>query len=366
MRRKIRLFGLLVVLVIIAVPLTGFWVAGYLHRPLPMNEPVTVIVDPGVTYSGMLHTMKERGLLGRGINEPLRWGAARLYALFTGVDAHMFVGEYRLTPGDGLITLLDKVDRGDVLQHTVTLVDGWTFKEWRSRLDGLADLKHATQGLSGQQIMARLGMPDHKPEGWFAPNTYFYTRGTSDLDVMRRALDRQRRILDDAWSERDNGLPYDSSYQALIMASIVEKETAVPNERGTIAGVFINRLRRGMRLQTDPTVIYGLGERYDGNLHRSDLRRRTPYNTYLISGLPPTPIAMPGKEAIQAALHPSDTEALYFVARGDGSHVFSNSLAAHQKAVRKYQLKRRSDYRSTPRPLSQPETPARVDAEAAQ
>lgn len=148
MRRKIRLFGLLVVLVIITIPLAGFWVGGYLHRPLPMNKPMVVTVDPGVTYSGMLHTMKERGLLGRGINVPLRRAAARLYAAFTGVDEHMFVGEYRLTPGDGLITLLEKIDRGAVLQHSVTLVDGWTFKEWRLRLDGLDKLKHTTHGLS--------------------------------------------------------------------------------------------------------------------------------------------------------------------------------------------------------------------------
>ncbi len=354
MRRGIRLFGLLVVLVLFLAVAAGYGVKRCLHRPLPLQQPQLVIVEAGDSYASVMHSLQQRGLLGTSPKAGLRRVAARLYAAFTGVDQHMFVGEYQLQPGDSLASLLGKIDRGEVVQHSVTLVDGWTFREWRQRLDGLKDLKHDSNGLDGKQIMARLGMPDYQPEGWFAPNTYFYTRGTSDLEVMRRALENQRKILDAAWADRDKDLPYDGPYQALIMASIVEKETAQPNEREEIAGVFVNRLRRGMRLQTDPTVIYGLGDSYTGNLRRSDLQRTTPYNTYRIVGLPPTPIAMPGKAAIEAAVHPSNTEDLYFVARGDGSHVFSKTFAAHRKAVREYQLHRRADYRSSPEPASPP------------
>lgn len=353
MRRKFRLLGLLAILAMVAVPLAGIGVDGYLSRPLPVNKPVVVDVDQGVSYSGMIAGLRQRGLLGSGLAVPMRRLAARLYALVTGVDQHMSVGEYQLSPGDSLATLLGRIDRGQVLQHSVTLVDGWTFKQWRRVLDGLKELKHDSRGLSGQQIMQRLGMPGMKPEGWFAPNTYFYTRGTSDLEVMARALKRQRGILDSAWQGRADNLPYSKPYQALIMASIIEKETAEPKERGMIAGVFINRLRKGMRLQTDPTVIYGMGDRYHGKLHRSDLMRPGPYNTYLNTGLPPTPIAMPGKPAILAALHPDNTQALYFVARGDGTHVFSRTLAEQRKAIRKYQLNRSADYRSSPEPAGE-------------
>ncbi|MDX1803841.1 MAG: endolytic transglycosylase MltG [Alcanivorax sp.] len=227
-------------------------------------------------------------------------------------------------------------------------MDGWTFDEWRKQLDAMDTLKHALKGLSDDAVMARLGHKGQHPEGWFAPDTYFYTRGTSDLTLLERAMARQQDILNQAWAERDQNLPYSGPYQALIMASIVEKETGVPSERAEIAGVFVNRLRKGMRLQTDPTVIYGMGDRYHGNIRRSDLHTPTPYNTYVIPGLPPTPIAMPGREAIMAAVHPADTEALYFVARGDGSHYFSKTLAEHRKAVRDFQLRRRQGYRSAP------------------
>ncbi|ASK34357.1 endolytic transglycosylase MltG [Alloalcanivorax mobilis] len=348
MRRKIRIFGLLLVLAIIAIPAAGFWLGGYLHRPLLLEQPTVVEVPRGASYTGMIRGLQNDGLLGEGNEARLRRLAARLYSSFTDVAGRMYVGEYQLQPGDSLLTLLEKIERGDVLQRSVTLVEGWSFKEWRTRLAGLDGLKHTIEGLSGREIMARLDLPDNEPEGWFAPETYFYTRGTSDLEILRRALERQRRALDEIWLGRDDDLPYQSPYQALVMASIIEKETAVPSERGEIAGVFVNRLRKGMRLQTDPTVIYGMGERYQGNIRRSDLLRPTPYNTYVIVGLPPTPIAMPSRESIFAALHPAATEAVYFVARGDGSHHFSSTLAEHRRAVREYQLQRRADYRSRP------------------
>ncbi|HBP74304.1 MAG TPA: endolytic transglycosylase MltG [Alcanivorax sp.] len=350
MRRKIRMFGLLLLLLLVGIPLAGFWVSGYLHRPLPLEEPVLVEVAPGSSFNGLLAGMRADGLLGEPPEARLRRWSARLYSAFTGVDARLHVGEYQLNPGDSLLTLLEKIDRGDVLQRSVTLVEGWNFREWRARLAGLEGIEHTLVDLDGAAVMARLGRPGAHPEGWFAPETYFYTRGTRDVDLLRRALERQQRILDQAWAARDEDLPYDTPYEALIMASIVEKETAVPAERGRIAGVFINRLRKGMRLQTDPTVIYGMGTDYDGNIRRSDLRRKTPYNTYAISGLPPTPIAMPSRESILAAVSPEPTEDLFFVARGDGSHKFSRTLAEHQRAVREYQLKRRENYRSSPEP----------------
>ena len=205
--------------------------------------------------------------------------------------------------------------------------------------------------------MQRLGLDGQHPEGRFFPDTYRYVRGMSDSDLLRQAHEKLTRVLDEEWQQRAEGLPYREPYQALIMASLVEKETGAAHERGEIAGVFIRRLRLGMLLQTDPTVIYGLGERYTGNLTRAHLREPTPYNTYTNPGLPPTPIAMVGREAIRAALNPRAGDSLYFVARGDGTHVFSRSLDEHNRAVREYQLKRRADYRSSPAAAPQGNTP---------
>ena len=202
--------------------------------------------------------------------------------------------------------------------------------------------------------MARIGHPKAYPEGRFFPDTYKYVRGMSDVELLQQAYARLEEVLASEWSERAASAPYSEPYQALIMASLVEKETGVPQERGEIAGVFVRRLKTGMLLQTDPTVIYGMGERYNGKLTRADLREPTAYNTYVIAGMPPTPIAMVGREAIHAALNPVPGSSLYFVARGDGSHVFSDDLDAHNNAVREYQLKRRADYRSSPAPAAAP------------
>lgn len=302
----------------------------------------------GAQYIRLVHATGSWQVFGDGYPAEFRRLGARLYSSLTDMDGRMHVGEYRLQPGDSLLSLLEKMDRGEVIQRSLTLVEGWNFRELRVRLAAQDTLTHTLDSLTDDQIMEKLGRPGQHPEGWFAPETYFYTRGTSDLTLLRRALERQEALLEEAWSQRDDDLPIDSPYEALILASIIEKETGVPDERPEIAGVFTNRLRKGMRLQTDPTVIYGMGEAYDGNIRRSDLRRPTPYNTYTISGLPPTPIAMPGQEAILAAVQPAQTESLYFVARGDGSHYFSKTLAQHQKAVRDYQLRRREGYRSSP------------------
>ncbi|NQD79460.1 endolytic transglycosylase MltG, partial [Pseudomonas sp. CrR14] len=233
------------------------------------------------------------------------------------------------------------------------LVEGWSFRQVRAALARQDKLELTLSKLSDDEIMAKLGQPGLNPEGRFFPDTYRYVRGMSDLDLLKQAHKRLQVVLDEEWANRSESLPYKNPYEALIMASMIEKETGVPEERGEIAGVFVRRLAIGMRLQTDPTVIFGLGERYQGRITRAHLREPTPYNTYTIDGMPPTPIALVGREAIHAALHPVAGKALYFVARGDGSHVFSETLDAHNRAVREYQLKRRADYRSSPAPTSQ-------------
>lgn len=258
--------------------------------------------------------------------------------------------------------LFDAWRRADVVQYNLTLVEGWTFRQVRSAVAKHEKIKHTLDGLSDSEVMEKLGHTGVFPEGRFFPDTYRFVRGMSDVELLQQAYMRLDEVLAKEWAERTTDLPYRDPYQALIMASLVEKETGIPQERGQIAGVFVRRLRLGMMLQTDPTVIYGMGERYNGKITRADLREPTPYNTYTITGLPPTPIAMVGREAIHAALNPSNGTSLYFVARGDGSHVFSDDLDDHNSAVREFQLKRRADYRSSPAPQQEAQ-PAAEDAQ---
>ena len=262
-------------------------------------------------------------------------------ARIAGKSATLKAGSYTLTASLTPWELLQKLSKGDVTQNAVIFIEGWNFRQVREALNRESDLRHETQNLSGEEIMAKLGFPDQHPEGRFFPDTYFYTSGMSDLAILRRAHKLMQTHLETVWRERAPNLPYASREEALIMASIIEKETGQAVERPTIAGVFVNRLRMGMLLQTDPTVIYGLGESFDGNLRRRDLLADTPYNTYTRAGLPPTPIAMPSLGALHAALHPADTRALYFVARGKGLHQFSNTLAEHNQAVNRYQRNQR-------------------------
>ncbi len=238
------------------------------------------------------------------------------------------------------LQLLQQMVDGEVIQHTLTLVEGWSFKQVMVALRAHHAIRATLQGLTAAEIMSRLGYAGQHPEGRFFPDTYHFPKATSDIEFLRRAYSAMAERLEQEWVAREPDLPLKSAYEALILASIIEKESAVSAERAEIAGVFIRRLNKGMRLQTDPTVIYGMGEAYDGNIRRRDLRHDTPYNTYTRKGLPPTPIAMPGGEAIHAALHPASAESLYFVARGDGTHYFSATLEEHNRAVRKYQLKR--------------------------
>ncbi|NOZ54952.1 MAG: endolytic transglycosylase MltG [Gammaproteobacteria bacterium] len=260
---------------------------------------------------------------------------------YKGTANNIKIGEYLFTPGTTTEQLLKKIVDGNTIQYSATIVEGLTFREMMVALAQNEALVHTLKGLKPAQIMAQLGYANEHPEGRFLPDTYHFPKGTTDVAFLSRAYDAMKIALATQWQQRDVGLPLKTPYEALILASIIEKETAVPSERGAIAGVFVRRLQKKMRLQTDPTVIYGLGEKFDGNLRRRDLRADNPYNTYRRHGLPPTPIAMPGVEAIQAALHPLDGDALYFVARGNGSHQFSATLKEHNNAVIKYQLKGR-------------------------
>lgn len=266
----------------------------------------------------------------------LAW-LARLNRAETGIKA----GSYSVKQGVTPLQLLGKLTRGEVTQGELTLVEGWSFRQWRQRMDKHPDLRHETTGLSEAQIAERLGQNTAQLDGWLFPDTYLFDKQSSDLDLLARALRAMQRKLDSEWGQRDQGLPYKTPHEALVMASIIEKETGQAADRAMVAAVFVNRLRKGMLLQTDPTVIYGLGENFDGNLRKRDLQADTPYNTYTRSGLPPTPIAMPGLASLQAALHPAASDVLYFVARGDGSSEFSRTLDEHNRAVNRYQRGRK-------------------------
>jgi UPF0755 protein len=330
-------------LLVLALALAGWRLHSALNQPLKLESERLIEVVPGDTPGGLLNRLE-----GEGVLDGAFW--LRLYWRFNLPNQALHSGEYRLSPQQSVRDLLGLWRRGEVVQYSLTLVEGWSFRQVRAALTRQEALQQSLAGLDDRALMERLGLPGVSPEGRFFPDTYRYVRGMSDLDLLKQARARLDQVLDEEWSKRAQGLPYRKPYDALVMASMVEKETGVAEERGQIAGVFVRRLRSGMRLQTDPTVIFGLGELYNGNLTRAHLLQPTPYNTYMIDGMPPTPIALAGREAIHAALNPVPGKSLYFVARGDGSHVFSETLEQHNRAVREYQLKRRNDYRSSPAP----------------
>lgn len=270
-----------------------------------------------------------------------------LYAKIKGSANKISTGEYLIKPGMSAGEFIDQLLSGKVIQYAITLVEGWNIYQLLEVINNDPHLIHTLQGLSHEAIMAKIGYADIHPEGRFYPDTYHFPKGLTDVQFLQRAYAAMQSKLAMEWENRAVGLPYKTPDEALTMASIVEKETAQADERQAIAGVFVRRLEKRMRLQTDPTVIYGLGPKFDGNIRRRDLKKDTPYNTYRRHGLPPTPIAMPGGEAIHAALHPEQSDALYFVSRGDGSHYFSASLEEHNRAVIKYQLKGRKRSFST-------------------
>ena len=309
----------------------GAWFAWFANRPLPLaSAPVELSIEPGGTLTSVTQQLRAAGVEMRG------WDFL-LLARLAGKAGAIKAGSYAIEPGTTPRGLLAMLTAGDVRQVSIALIEGWTFRQVRAALDAHPDLQHESRLLSDADILKRIGASESHPEGLFFPDTYFFDQGSSELHLYRRAYQAMQENLQASWVMREPGLPYRSPYEALIMASIIEKETGAVEERAQIAAVFVNRLRIGMRLQTDPTVIYGLGDGFDGNLRRDDLLADTPYNTYTRSGLPPTPIALPGLASIQAALHPEASRNLYFVAKGGGRHAFSETLDAHNRAVARYQ-----------------------------
>ncbi|MFC4258665.1 endolytic transglycosylase MltG [Marinobacter lacisalsi] len=316
-----------------------------LEMEADLQEPMLYLVPRGTSYNAVARDLEEKGLVDKAIWLKL---LARVEPEMTSIRA----GEYEFQPGMTPREMIALMVRGETKVRTVQFIEGKRFRDARTALSQAEHLEQLTADWAAERIMAELGDEGAHPEGRFFPDTYAYNRGDSDLDILRRAYEKMNSVLAEEWAGRADDLPYENPYEALIMASIIERETGVPAERPDIAGVFVRRLQRGMRLQTDPTVIYGMGDAYEGRITRRDLRTHTAYNTYRISGLPPTPIALPGRAAIHAAVHPAEGNTLYFVARGDGSHKFSRTLEDHRRAVREYQLNRREDYRSSPAPTS--------------
>lgn len=349
MKKALRLLVLLFLLVSLLAISAWIYLERWLHTPLKLPaEGYTYQLNKGRALAHMAQDLGTQGYL----THP-RW--LTLYARATGAT-HIHAGEYFLPVGLTPIMLLQKLRTGAVVLYQVTLLEGWTYQRALTELHSKDSLLAVLTTASMTEQLAQLDLPIEHPEGWFFPDTYSYTRGTTDIEILHRAHARMQATLTELWRERAENLPYRDAYEALIMASIIERETGAAWERDQIAGVFVRRLNQGMRLQTDPTVIYGMGDAYQGKISSRDLKTATPYNTYTMMGLPPTPIALPGRAAIYAALHPAPGSTLYFVAKGDGTTYFSENLTEHNQAVRRYQLKRRADYRSTPPKLGKPET----------
>lgn len=301
-----------------------------IRQPLE-NRELKLEIPSGVGVAWLANHLQRQGHID---NRHL----ARLYIWLNDSDILIKEGEYTLVDVQTLPELMQKIESGKVIQYAVTLIEGWNFKQYVAHLKQQKGLTDELEGMSDAQIMRAVGSPGKHPEGMFAPETYYYQKGDSDLDILKQSHKRLNRYLQDAWAQKADDLQLNTAYELLIMASIIEKETGAAEERGIISGVFNNRLKIGMKLQTDPTVIYGMGESYDGNIRRRDLTTDTPYNTYTRYGLPPSPIAMAGYDAIMAAARPETTDALYFVGKGDGTHYFSENLRQHNNAVIKYQL----------------------------
>lgn len=319
-------------LVVVAVLAAGGYAAWYVVTPVGVAAlPVEFEVPPGMRFRGAAQRIEESGVaIGRLQFE--------LLARALGRDQEIKAGSYELAAAPTPSELLDKLTRGDVTQSDIRFIEGWTFRQLRAALDASGFVRHDTAGLSDAQLLQKIGAGEAHPEGLFFPDTYVFSKGASDLRILKRAYQAMQRHLAQEWAARDAAVPYATPYEALIMASIIEKETGRAEEREMIAGALVNRLKRGMLLQVDPSVIYGLGESFDGNLKKNHLTADGPYNSYTRAGLPPTPIAAPGIASLRAALRPAKTPALYYVSRGNGSSEFSRTLEEHNRAVRKYQL----------------------------
>lgn len=320
-------------LIMLTVLLGAAVVAYFSSRPLTLpNTPYNFALQPGSSLKSVAHQLGTAQLLDQ---ELIFVWLGRL----SGKAGQIKSGEYVLNTPVSMWELLDIISKGQVSQSQLSVIEGWSFKQFRAAVNQNPGLRHNTLELSDAELLQRIGATETHPEGLFFPDTYYFAAGSSDVQIYKRAYETMQQRLTQAWERRDAGLPLATPYEALILASIVEKETGTPSDRDMIAGVFVNRLRKGMLLQTDPTVIYGMGDKFDGNIRRDDLHIDTQYNTYTRAGLPPTPIALPGVAALHATMHPAKTDALYFVARGDGSSQFSSNLAAHNRAVNKFQIK---------------------------
>lgn len=294
------------------------------------RQPIEFEVKPG---SGVRSSAQQIAAAGVPVNPTL----LALLARITGKSSRLKAGNYELKPGTTPLALINQLVRGEFAQESLAVIEGWTFKQMRQAVAAHPALKHDTLSLSDTELLAKVTTEFTRPEGLFAPDTYLFAKGASDLQIYKQAHALMLKRLNDEWARRDPSVPYKNPYEALIMASIVEKETGQKAERDLVAAVFVNRLRKGMLLQTDPTVIYGMGDKYQGNIRKRDLETDTPYNTYTRAGLPPTPISLPGTASLAAALNPAKSDALYFVSRGDGTSVFNNNLNDHVRAVNKYQ-----------------------------
>lgn len=323
--------------------LAWLYVQSWLKAPLDISgSGYTYELKPGQTLGHLANDLGAQNLL----KHPR---LLRFYARVTETNK-VHAGEYFFAPGTTPEMILEKLRNGDVVLYQVTFVEGWTYKQALVALENHPSVRHDLGGKTEKEQLELLGLSIGHPEGWFFPDTYSFSRNTTDIEILRRAHRQMESVLNAAWEKRAPGLPYKNAYEALIMASIIERETGHHSERDQIAGVFVRRLQQGMKLQTDPTVIYGMGDSYQGRITRKNLEEATAYNTYVIGGLPPTPIALPSAASINAALNPAAGNALYFVAKGDGTSEFSATLDAHNQAVRRYQLNRRSDYRAAPPP----------------
>lgn len=312
----------------------GWLVNGYqnaLKTPAVIGQPVTIEIVKGDSFKQVIHKLRDQHLFIKPF-----W--FKVIALRLQAIKKIKTGEYELATGATMPDIIALFVSGKSKQYSITFPEGRNFKEMLRDIEKNPNLEHTLGDISNDALMAKIGATEKHPEGLFFPDTYFFEKHTTDVALLKRAYDKMQTVLQQEWLKKAEHLPFNSPYQALIMASIVEKETAQKTERTQISGVFNRRLTKGMMLQTDPTVIYGMGDRYQGNIRAQDLHTATPYNTYKIKGLPPTPIAMPGREAIYAALHPDQSNnSLYFVSRGDGTHVFSATLSEHNQAVNKFQ-----------------------------
>jgi UPF0755 protein len=351
-RRLVRrlLSAVLAVLLLLAAAGAGgyYWLERQFRAPGPAATPARIEVAPGASLRGVLGRLESMGTVRRA-------GAVQWYLRLSRRQPRILAGTYEIPPHASPAEIMALFEQGKVVLEQLTVVEGATFRDFLAALEQHPQVAHTLHGLTPAQIMTALGHPGESPEGEFFPDTYRFAGHTTDLAILALAYASMQRSLAAAWAARHPGLPLERSYQALILASLVEKEAALESERPRIAGVFVNRLRAGMRLQSDPTVVYGLGESYDGTIHTRDLLRDTPYNTYTREGLPPTPICLPGRDSLMAAVQPEDTRALYFVASGlgDGAHRFSNTLAEHNSAVQSYLIRlREQERRARERPGS--------------